>query len=69
MRARALEVAERHPGVHKAAATFRFNGHGHTVFVTVDRFGGLHVGGGAMPVYIAPPYFGFPIAWDFEGNH
>ena len=34
------EVARRHPDVQRAAATFRWNGHGHTVFVTVDRFGG-----------------------------
>ncbi|KFG69588.1 putative baseplate assembly protein [Microvirga sp. BSC39] len=32
-------IALRHPGVQRAAATFRWNGHGHTVFVTVDRFG------------------------------
>lgn len=33
-------VARRHRDVQRAAATFRWNGHGHTVFVTVDRFGG-----------------------------
>ena len=33
------EVARRHPSVQRAVATFRWNGHGHTVFVTVDRFG------------------------------
>jgi hypothetical protein len=33
------EMAERHRDVQRAAATFRWNGHGHTVFVTVDRFG------------------------------
>jgi hypothetical protein len=33
------EMAERHLDVQRAAATFRWNGHGHTVFVTVDRFG------------------------------
>ncbi|MGF6227947.1 hypothetical protein QFZ27_001902 [Inquilinus ginsengisoli] len=33
-------IALRHPGVQRAAATFRWNGHGHTVFVTVDRYGG-----------------------------
>lgn len=32
-------IALRHPGVQRAAATFRWNGHGHTVFITVDRFG------------------------------
>ena len=37
------EVARRHPDVQRAAATFRWNGHGHTVFVTVDRFGGRPV--------------------------
>lgn len=36
-------IALRHPGVQRAAATFRWNGHGHTVFVTVDRFGDLSV--------------------------
>jgi len=34
------DMALRHPGVQRAAATFRWNGHGHTVFVTVDRLGG-----------------------------
>ena len=33
-------VSLRHRDVQRAAATFRWNGHGHTVFVTVDRFGG-----------------------------
>lgn len=33
-------VSLRHPDVQRAAATFRWNGHGHTVFVTIDRFGG-----------------------------
>ena len=37
------EVARRHPDVQRAAATFRWNGHGHTVFITVDRFGGRPV--------------------------
>lgn len=37
------DVARRHPDVQRAAATFRWNGHGHTVFVTVDRFGGRPV--------------------------
>ena len=37
------EVARRHPDVQRSAATFRWNGHGHTVFVTVDRFGGRPV--------------------------
>ena len=32
------EVARRYPDVQRAVATFRWNGHGHTVFVTVDRF-------------------------------
>ena len=32
-------MAQRHRDVQRAAATFRWNGHGHTVFVTVDRFG------------------------------
>ena len=37
------DAARRHPDVQRAAATFRWNGHGHTVFVTVDRFGGRPV--------------------------
>jgi Baseplate J-like protein len=37
------ELAQRHPQVQRAAATFRWNGHGHTVFVSVDRRGGLPV--------------------------
>ena len=37
------EVALRHPDVQRAVATFRWNGHGHTVFVSVDRFGGRPV--------------------------
>lgn len=36
-------IARRHPDVQRAAATFRWNGHGHTVFVTVDRFGAAPV--------------------------
>ena len=34
-------VAKRDPSVQQAAATFRWTGSWHTVFVTVDRFGGL----------------------------
>jgi predicted phage baseplate assembly protein len=37
------EVAARHPEVQKAAATFRWTGSWTTVFVTVDRRGGLPV--------------------------
>lgn len=37
------EIARRYPDVQRAVATFRWNGHGHTVFVTVDRFGGRPV--------------------------
>ena len=37
------EVTERHPGVQKAAATFRWTGSWMTVFVIVDRVGGLPV--------------------------
>ncbi|MGC9419101.1 MAG: putative baseplate assembly protein, partial [Rhodovulum sp.] len=37
------EMARRHPDVQRAVATFRWNGHGYTVFVTVDRFGGRPV--------------------------
>jgi predicted phage baseplate assembly protein len=36
-------VAERHPGVQRAVATFRWTGSWHTVFLTVDRIGGLTV--------------------------
>lgn len=37
------EVTERHQEVQKAAATFRWTGSWYTVFVTVDRKGGLPV--------------------------
>ena len=37
------EVTERHPGVQRATATFRWTGSWHTVFITVDRVGGLPV--------------------------
>ncbi len=37
------EVAERLPGVQQAAARFRWTGSWYTVFVTVDRKGGLSV--------------------------
>ena len=37
------EVAERYPQLQKAASTFRWTGSWHTVFVTVDRLGGLPV--------------------------
>lgn len=37
------EVAERHPGVQQAAATLRWTGSWYTVFVTIDRLGGLPV--------------------------
>jgi hypothetical protein len=37
------EVAERYPGVQRAAATFRWTGTWRTVFVTIDRPGGLPV--------------------------
>ena len=40
------EVTERHPGVQRAAATLRWTGSWHTVFVTVDRDGGLPVDAG-----------------------
>jgi hypothetical protein len=35
------EVAQRFPGVQRAAARFRWTGSWHTVFVTIDRIGGL----------------------------
>jgi hypothetical protein len=37
------EVTERKPGVQQAAATFRWTGSWHTVFLTIDRLGGLGV--------------------------
>ncbi|SOE87086.1 putative baseplate assembly protein [Burkholderia sp. YR290] len=37
------EVTERHPQVQQARATFRWTGSWHTVFITVDRLGGLPV--------------------------
>jgi predicted phage baseplate assembly protein len=36
-------VAERHPGVQRAAATFRWTGSWYTIFLTIDRFRGLPV--------------------------
>ncbi len=35
------EVTERHAGVQRAAATLRWTGSWHTVFITVDRLGGF----------------------------
>ncbi|MER6187925.1 putative baseplate assembly protein [Streptomyces sp. NPDC001652] len=37
------EAARRHPGVQRAAARFRWTGSWHTVFLGVDRTGGLDV--------------------------
>jgi hypothetical protein len=37
------EMAGRHPGVQRTAATLRWTGSWHTVFLTVDRRGGLDV--------------------------
>jgi predicted phage baseplate assembly protein len=37
------DAAERRPEVQRAAATFRWTGSWHTVFVTADRFGGAPV--------------------------
>ena len=36
-------VTERHPEVQETAATFRWTGSWHTVFLTIDRFAGLPV--------------------------
>jgi hypothetical protein len=36
-------AAQRHPAVQRATATFRWTGSWHTVFLTVDRLGGLPV--------------------------
>lgn len=38
-----VEVAQRHPEVQKAAARFRWTGSWTTIFVTIDRRGGLDV--------------------------
>jgi len=38
-----VEMAERHPDVQKAAATFRWTGSWYTAFVTIDRTGGRTV--------------------------
>jgi hypothetical protein len=40
------EVSQRHPQVQRAAATIRWTGSWHTVFLTVDRFGGRPVDAG-----------------------
>lgn len=40
-----VEVAQRFPGIQRAAAQFRWTGSWHTVFVTVDREGGRDVEG------------------------
>jgi hypothetical protein len=37
------EMAQRHPGVQRAAARMRWTGSWHTVFLTVDRLGGADV--------------------------
>lgn len=37
------DVAQRHPQVQHAVAAFRWTGSWHTVFLTIDRFGGLSV--------------------------
>ncbi|HET6196992.1 MAG TPA: putative baseplate assembly protein, partial [Acetobacteraceae bacterium] len=36
-------AAEQHPEVQRAAATFRWTGSWHTIFLTIDRLGGLPV--------------------------
>jgi baseplate J-like protein len=41
-------AAERHPEVQKAAATFRWTGSWYTVFVTIDRKGGLPIATGGF---------------------
>lgn len=40
-----IMVAKRHPQVQSSAATFRWTGSWHTVFITIDRLGGLPVDG------------------------
>ena len=37
------EVTMRHPEIQRAVATFRWTGSWHTVYITVDRYGGLPV--------------------------
>jgi hypothetical protein len=43
-----VEVAERYPDVQRAAAEFRWTGSWYTVFVNIDRTGGLPVVGDAV---------------------
>jgi hypothetical protein len=38
-----IEVLKRHPGVQRAAASFRWTGSWYAVFVTIDRYGGQKV--------------------------
>jgi predicted phage baseplate assembly protein len=38
-----VALAQQHPGVQRAAATFRWTGSWHTIFLTVDRVGGAAV--------------------------
>jgi hypothetical protein len=38
-----VAMAQQHPEVQRAAATFRWTGSWHTIFLTIDRFGGLPV--------------------------
>jgi hypothetical protein len=40
------EVAQRHPEVQRAAAAIRWTGSWHTVFLTIDRFGGRPIDAG-----------------------
>jgi len=37
-------------------------------FYVLDRFGGLHAGGGAPVLLPGTPYFGFDVAHDLELN-
>jgi len=37
-------------------------------FYVLDRFGGLHAGGGAPVLLPGTPYFGFDVAQDLELN-
>ena len=62
-------AAERHPEVQKAAATFRWTGSWHTVFVTIDRKGGLPVAAGGFAQTIREHIEQFRLAgYDLEIN-
>jgi hypothetical protein len=62
-------AAERHPEVQKAAATFRWTGSWYTVFVTIDRKGGLPIATGGFAQTIREHIEQFRLAgYDLEIN-